>query len=231
MKRVSYKHLLAIRWFHWVNFPLLALMIWSGLLILWANNVYASFGGTPGRPAWRLLPEKMFTTLGMDHRLAEGMNWHFAVAWLFAINGLLYVAYTALSGEWRYLLPDRHCLREAWLVVLHDLKIRKTQPPVRKYNAAQRIAYTAVVLMGAGSLLTGLAIYKPSQLRPLTAALGGYQWARWEHFWLVVGYVLFFLIHVAQVVRAGWNNFRSMITGYDVLPAEAAETHEVSDAA
>jgi PAS domain S-box-containing protein len=34
------KHPLAIRWFHWVNFPLLALMIWSGLWIYWANDVY-----------------------------------------------------------------------------------------------------------------------------------------------------------------------------------------------
>ncbi len=231
MKRVSYKHLLAVRWFHWVNFPLLTLMMWSGLLILWANNAYASFGGTDARPAWKLLPDRWFDALGMDHRLADGMSWHFAVAWLFAVNGLLYVAYTVASGEWRYLVPDRKCWREAGLVVLHDLHLRKTQPPVRKYNAAQRISYTAIILMGGGSVLTGLAIYKPSQLHWLAASLGGYEWARWEHFWLTVGYVLFFLIHVGQVVKSGWNNFRSMITGYDVLPPEAVEPKEVADAA
>ena len=40
MKRVEKKHPLAIRWFHWINFPVLAVMLWSGLLIYWANDVY-----------------------------------------------------------------------------------------------------------------------------------------------------------------------------------------------
>ncbi|MEJ7709978.1 MAG: hypothetical protein WKF84_08980 [Pyrinomonadaceae bacterium] len=51
--------------------------------------------------------------------------------------------------------------------------------------------------------------------------LGGYEWARWEHFWLTVLYVLFFVVHVAQVIKAGWNNFRSMITGYEILKTDA----------
>ena len=42
MPRIVKKHPLAIRWFHWINFPVLALMIWSGTLILWANDVYAT---------------------------------------------------------------------------------------------------------------------------------------------------------------------------------------------
>jgi thiosulfate reductase cytochrome b subunit len=73
------------------------------------------------------------------------------------------------------------------------------------------------VLMGAGSLLTGLAIYKPVQLAWLTAIFGGYAMARFLHFWLTAGYVLFFLAHVAQVVRAGWNNFRAMVIGCEVV--------------
>ena len=27
------------------------------------------------------------------------------------------------------------------------------------------------------------------------------------------------MVHIAQVVRAGWNNFRSMVTGYELVPA------------
>ena len=74
--------------------------------------------------------------------------------------------------------------------------------------------------MGAGSLVTGLAIYKPIQLAWLTSLLGGYTWARGEHFALAIGYVLFFVIHIAQVIRAGWNNFRAMVTGYELAPVE-----------
>ena len=92
--------------------------------------------------------------------------------------------------------------------------------PRRKFNGAQRLAYTGVVAMGAGSLLTGLAIYKPVQLAWLTTLLGGYPLARLEHFVLTVGYVAFFVIHIAQVVRAGWNNFRAMVIGVEVAKDE-----------
>jgi cytochrome b subunit of formate dehydrogenase len=70
--------------------------------------------------------------------------------------------------------------------------------------------------MGFGSILTGLAIYKPVQLNWLCAAMGGYKMARILHFALTIGYVLFFLIHILQVIRAGWNNFRAMVTGFEV---------------
>jgi hypothetical protein len=33
---------------------------------------------------------------------------------------------------------------------------------------------------------------------------------------LALGYVVFFLIHITQVVRAGWNNFRAMVIGVEV---------------
>jgi len=38
--KLKLKHLRAVRWFHWINFPLLALMIWSGLMIYWAYPAY-----------------------------------------------------------------------------------------------------------------------------------------------------------------------------------------------
>jgi thiosulfate reductase cytochrome b subunit len=205
---------------HWFNVPLLFGMIWSGLLIYWANDVYRI-----GLGNWTLLhlfPDWFYSALNLDHRLAEGMAWHFVIMWLLAINGICYVTYTLVSGEWRHLLPHRRSFREAWMVVLHDLHLSKVEPPKRKFNGAQQFAYTGVVLMGAASLLTGLAIYKPTQLAWLTTLLGGYAWARWEHFWLTMGYVMFFFVHIAQVVRAGWNNFRAMVTGYEVATAAEA---------
>jgi thiosulfate reductase cytochrome b subunit len=111
------------------------------------------------------------------------------------------------------------------------LHLSKSHPPLRKFNGAQQIAYTSVIVMGAGSIVTGLAIYRPVQVAWLTTSLGGYEWARWEHFWLAIGYCSFFLIHVAQVIRAGWNNFRAMVTGYELVPAERApsEPEEAAD--
>ncbi|HKS25194.1 MAG TPA: cytochrome b/b6 domain-containing protein [Thermoanaerobaculia bacterium] len=210
MKRLERKHRLAIRWFHWINFPLLALMIWSGALIYWANAVYR-FLGIPLNP-----PQKVWQKLHMAYRLADGMSIHFFVMWFFAINGVLYVLYTLLSGEWRELVPNRRSFIEAIQVTLHDLHLRKTAPPQRKYNGAQRISYTAIIIMGFGSLVSGMAIYKPVQLSWLATMMGGYQGARFVHFWLTVGYVAFFAVHIAQVVRTGWNNFQAMVTGYEL---------------
>ncbi len=217
MNRLESKHPRAIRWMHWVNVPVLVIMIWSGLLIYWANDVYDL---DLGFVSFHFFPDGFYRALNLEHRLAEGMAWHFVFMWFFALNGLCYVLYTLFSGEWRHLLPNRHTPREAWNVVLHDLRLRKTPLPRVKFNGAQRIAYTGVILMGAGSLVTGLAIYKPTQLAWLTSLLGGYGWARGEHFALVIGYVLFFLIHITQVIRAGWNNFRAMLTGYELAPEE-----------
>lgn len=208
------KHPLAIRWFHWLNFPILFTMIWSGVLIYWANDVYTIFGRIA------LTNNDWFKALGWNNRLAEGMAWHFLFMWLFTINGILYVLYTLISGEWRLLVPSRESFKEAFQVVLFDLKIRKEPLPVKKYNGAQQIAYTMIILMGFGSFLTGLTIYKPSQLS-WPVILGGYPAARFLHFWLMMGFVGFFLIHIAQVVRAGWNNFRGMLTGKELVAKPA----------
>jgi thiosulfate reductase cytochrome b subunit len=188
------------------------------LLIYWANGVYRIKIG-----AWTLIrffPDWFYEVLHLKQRLAEGMAWHFFGMWFFASNGLLYVAYTVWSGEWRQLVPNRHSFREAYQVVLHDLHLSKVEPPKRKFNGAQQFAYTGVIAMGAGSLLTGLAIYKPVQFAWLTWLCGGYSGARLLHFMLTIGYVLFFCVHIAQVIRAGWNNFRAMVTGYEIVPAE-----------
>jgi thiosulfate reductase cytochrome b subunit len=227
------KHPLAIRWLHWINFPVMLLMLWSGILILWAYDYYPT-------PDWRLkvpdrvsfylwgiapvyggaddpagLPQsKYVVTLG--YRLAEGMAWHFALAWFFVLNGMAYAIYLALSGQWRHLLPRRDSLKKAMKVALADLKFWQ-RPELaeggEKYNHAQRIAYSGVVLLGLGLCVTGIAISKPAQLSLLVRLLGGYQAARLEHFICTALVVLFVLVHVAQVVRAGWRNFRGMIVG------------------
>ncbi len=204
-----------MRWFHWVNFPILAIMIWSGILIYWASDTYSItlFGHT----YFKFFPQWFYKEFNIVHRLSEGMAFHFLFMWFFTINGIFYVLYTWISGEWRELVPKRSSFKEAWLVLLHDLHIRRGLPPQNKYNAAQRIAYSAIIVMGFGSLITGLAIYKPVQFYYLTWVCGGYHLARIWHFVLTIGYVLFFMIHIIQVILAGWNNFRSVITGFEVV--------------
>ena len=184
-------------------------------MIYWANDVYKL--GFGDKTLIQFFPQSIYDTLHIPFRLAEGMAYHFVFMWLFFLNGLLYVLYTLFSGEWRFLMPNKRSWKEAWLVLLHDLHIRKSVPPQLKYNGAQRIAYTAIILFGIGSILTGLAIYKPVQLNWLCWLFGGYTMTRIFHFALTIGYVLFFIVHVIQVILAGWNNFRGIVTGFEVV--------------
>jgi len=222
------KHPLAIRWMHWVNFPVLFTMIWSGILIYWNDSdnafqhpheVYRV--GVGPVTAFRFFPAWFYTNRFWDMRfhVTQGLGYHFFFMWIFAINGIAYVAFLVWSKEWKFLVPTRASLKEAIQVTLVDLHLRKGLPAQTKYNGAQRIAYTSVIVMGLGSLVTGLAIYKPTQAHWLTSLLGGYEMARWLHFWLTMGFCGFFLVHVGQVMLAGWNNFRSMVSGYELRPA------------
>jgi thiosulfate reductase cytochrome b subunit len=231
--RLEKKHPLAIRWMHWVNFPVLFTMIWSGLLIYWndSDNAYqhphAVYRvGVGSLTLVRFFPPWFWKLINAPYRVTEGLGYHFFFMWIFAINGILYVAYLLISGEWRVLVPERRSFMDAIQVTLVDLHLRKGLPPQKKYNGAQRIAYTAVVLTGLGSLVTGLSIYKPTQVHWITSLLGGYEMARWEHFWLTMGFCAFFVVHVVQVILAGWNNFRSMVSGYEIVPAAKASLEE-----
>ena len=230
------KHPLAIRWMHWVNFPVLFTMIWSGLLIYWNDSIppgnHAHEVYRVGVGSWtlfRFFPPWFYTNRFWDMRfhVTQGLGWHFLFMWIFAVNGVLYAVYLLWSREWKFLVPHKKSIQEAVQVTLVDLHFRRGLPAQTKYNGAQRIAYTLTVLMGFGMLVTGLAIYKPTQVHWMTTLLGGYEMARWEHFWLTMGFCAFFLVHVGQVMLAGWNNFRSMVSGYELreaaLPSIEAE--------
>ena len=99
-------------------------MIASGILIYWPNVVYR-IGWGDFTLVKMTLAQATWQKLHVNNRLALGLAWHFFFMWFFAINGLLYVIYTIVSGEWHYLVPRRESFAEAVQVVLHDLRIRK----------------------------------------------------------------------------------------------------------
>ncbi|WP_317169214.1 cytochrome b/b6 domain-containing protein [Mucilaginibacter humi] len=109
MKQIKEKHSLAMRWTHWVNFPVLTIMIWSGMLIYWGDDEYkfSLFGHT----FFKFFPDWFNTFFNIPRRLSEGMAWHFLFMWFFILNGIFYVAYTLISGEWRELVPQKNHLK------------------------------------------------------------------------------------------------------------------------
>lgn len=203
--RLVEKHSLSLRIVHWLNVPFLCLMIWSGILIYWANDEYPGF-----------FPDWFYSAFHINNRLAEGMAVHFAVGWLFALNGFVYLLWFFISGHWRELLPTTSTFRYAWPTVMHDLGLHPVAPPQGKFNAMQRLVYTSVIVLCVLGVLSGFAIYKPVQLGWLTACFGGYRAARFMHFLVMISLSGIVVLHVLQVVRAGWNNFRAMIAGFEV---------------
>ncbi len=212
----QFKHTRASRWMHWINFPLIMIMVWSGLRIYRADVADPYGVGIAGWHWFNLLPEWINSSLGLTRKLAKGMAFHFTFGWFFTFNGIAYGLYLLKSGEWRHVVPDRRDLADVSAVVLHDLKLRKTAPAQGRYNAAQKVSYSGVLFLGLAVVVSGLAILSPTQLSPLTWALGGYEFARTIHFSATMGFILFFVMHIVQVVRAGWPNFASMVTGYEL---------------
>lgn len=202
-----------VRLAHWLNAVLLLGMIASGLQIYVA---YAHFGlrgdpfALPNPWDGEAFPE--WARLG--GWLAGGLNWHFALAWPFVITGLIYLGFLAITGEWRSLLFRPRDVRPAIQMQLYYLRLRRDHPLQGKHNALQKAAYTAIVAVGALSVLSGFAIYKPVQLGWLTALFGGYELARYWHFVTVWVFVGFTLLHVALVFLADPASLRAMITGW-----------------
>lgn len=195
-----------LRILHWVTFYTLLVMVWSGMLIYWAYPTY-KIG------SWSVIPKSWFKVLGLESQLANGLAYHFNFMWILMAAGVFYLLFSTLFKNWKNLLPVPSDGKQLWQMGLHSLGLRKELPVQGKYNPAQKLAYFTTILALALVVASGWAIYKPARLFWMAEALGGYRNARLIHFGCTLYLVFFFIIHVIQVVRAGWRNFSAMVTG------------------
>ena len=212
--REKKRHHWIVRATHWVNVVALTLMVGSGLRIFNAYPMFARKGETFCCWPWEGHAIPPWLTFG--GWLAGARNWHFAMMWVLAVNGAVYLAFIWLHGEWRDLAPCRGDPRDAWEMIKFYLFVRKTHPHQGKHNALQKTVYFALPWLGVLAVLTGLAIWKPVQLAPLTTLFGGYVWARYWHFVVMLLLVLLALGHVFMVFAVDPASLASMVTGrYD----------------
>jgi Ni/Fe-hydrogenase b-type cytochrome subunit len=205
------RHHPIVRITHWVNVVALGVMVASGLRIFNAYPRFARRGETFGLWPWEGTPAPRWATFG--GWLAGARNWHFAMMWVLVANGLVYLGYVYLRGEWRNLVPRRGDPRDVVEMVKFYLFIRRDHPHQGKHNALQKLAYFSLPLLGAVMVLTGLSIWKPVALGLLTDLFGGYVWARWWHFATMLALVALAMVHVFMVFAVDPYSIRSMTTG------------------
>jgi thiosulfate reductase cytochrome b subunit len=185
-----------VRVTHWINAIAILVMIGSGWQIYNASPLF-SFAFPRG------------ITLG--GWLAGALLWHFAAMWVLVINGIVYVTLGIVTGRFRRKLLPIHP-RD----VVADIKAALTghlaHDDISVYNAVQKLLYIGVILCGVVIVLSGLSIWKPTQLQELTALFGGYDAARYVHFIAMALIVGFLLVHIALALLVP-KTLRAMIIG------------------
>ena len=174
-------HPLWVRVTHWINAVAIVLMMLSGWQI---------YNASP------LFPFTFSPSITIGGWLAGALLWHFAAMWLFVINGLVYVVLGILTGRFRrklFPISPRAVISDA----VAALSFRLTHDDLSVYNAVQKLLYLGVIFAGFVVALSGLAIWKPVQLQTLTAIFGGYDTARYVHFFAMTSIAAFLLIHVS----------------------------------
>ena len=211
--RAVYEHPWFVRVLHWTNAVTLGVLMSSGLMIF---SAFPSFGAKlPEHDLISGVPEAL--TLG--GWLGGALQWHFTFMWLFASGGVIYVVAQCATGHVRTVLFNRADVPGVWSMVRHYFFLGPRPPATGQYNALQKLAYTSAVLLGALQMVTGAVMYKPIQFSGLGVLMGGYHNARLLHFVGMCGLLAFIPGHLIMVALHGWDNFRSMLTGWKISPA------------
>jgi thiosulfate reductase cytochrome b subunit len=196
---------------------------WTTTGVLGLSRDENGFPAARGFPSWLTLPSYQ--------DLATGRRWHFFFAWLFVVNGLIYLLFSLGSGHaGRDLVPSRDQLRSIGGTIGHHLLFRFPRgAEARHYNVLQKLSYLAIVFGVLPVLvIAGLAMSPGvNAVFPwLPELFGGRQSARTFHFIAAALLTLFVLVHIAMVLASGvWNNLRAMITGRYGIDVEGA-AHE-----
>lgn len=172
-----------LRMCHWVNAAVIVMMTMSGWRIYNASPLFDfRFPGEITIGDW----------------LGGALQWHFAAMWIFAANGVLYLAMNIITGRF-----SKKFLPLSVGGLLHDafnaLKGKLAHADLRQYNHVQRAAYLFVMVDCLLLVLSGLVLWKSVQFGLLRDLLGGYEAARYIHFYAMAALVGFVAVHLLMV--------------------------------
>jgi thiosulfate reductase cytochrome b subunit len=189
-------HPLWLRLTHWLNALAALIMVTSGWRI---------YNASP------LFDFRFADDITLGGWLAGAIQWHFAAMWLLAANGVLYLLLNIASGRlWGKLLPLSP--RALYNDLKAALRGRLSHADPRRYNSIQRAAYLFVILDILLLVLSGLVLWKSVQFPLLRELLGGYETARYLHFFAMTALVAFVAVHLLMVALVP-RTLLSMIRG------------------
>jgi len=185
-----------VRLTHWINALAILVMIGSGWQIY---NASPLFDFTFSR------------SIALGNWLGGALLWHFAAMWVLVINGLVYLILGFITGRFRRkLLPIYPA--QVFADIKAALTFKLSHADLSRYNAVQKVLYAGIIVVGIVIVLSGLSIWKPVQFQELTALFGGYDAARYVHFFTMAAIVAFLVVHVALALIVP-KSLRAMVTG------------------
>ena len=221
------RHSAVTRITHWLTTICFFALLITGIEILISHPrfYWGETGNIGTTPLFKIpIPSsRNLVPTGYGYVLHDQNGWsrylHFEAAWAAVFTALLYGIYSLFSGHLRKnLLPSRANLSWRALSTVMAGHLRFKRPSdAETYNVLQRLTYLAVILVLFPLIIwTGLAMSPAvvSAFPGLVTVLGGQQSVRTIHFFDSVLLVLFLLVHVFMIWRAGFTTrVRAMVTG------------------
>lgn len=218
-----------VRWMHWVNAIALVLLVGSGLQIFDAHPaLYAADASDAHRVVFALpqalrpdsppvlfgrpfaglpLPPFFGAPLTLGGWLEGARRLHFAAAWIFLVNGALYVGAMLASRRKRAVWPFGQDYAGLWPSLKAHFRLPpQLHGPDGRLNPLQKLSYALLALVvGPLVVATGLALSPQwDAIFPFwTALFGGRQFARTWHFAAMALLVAFTLGHIGLVLASG----------------------------
>ncbi|CAM4037359.1 cytochrome b/b6 domain-containing protein [Rahnella bruchi] len=168
---------------HWVNALAMLIMVTSGWRIYNASPLFDF-----------RFPNEII----LGGWLGGAIQWHFAGMWLFGINGIIYLLINIASGRLK-----RKFFPLSISGIFNDLADalcgKLSHGDLKKYNMVQKLAYLFVMIDGIIVVVSGLVVWKSVQFPLLRILLGGFDTARYIHFYAMATLVAFVIVHLIMV--------------------------------
>jgi thiosulfate reductase cytochrome b subunit len=221
-------HSYSVRICHWINVIACAYLLVSGVHILldfpelyWGHTGYRGYPAIFKLSDWGLSWDEA-GKLG-DRRW--GRNYHVTFAWVFLINGLVYVGWNLYTRHFRkQMLPARTELTKAnvWADLRDHLRWRsRRHRSGSAYGTLQKTSYLLLIFVFMPFMILSGVAQSPGYTAAMPVLLdlfGGRQSARTLHTIGTVVLVLFVVVHLLEIVAAGFfTRVRSMITGKEPI--------------